>query len=155
MTKAVYYFVEIMERNGDMEYPSTTLLQTTKRKAKKDIEEYTMEWRSCDEDDWSEADQGYWSCDTLITCDSTVEVEEEDAKELVRIQQKYKNVNLGFHCNIIQKGINMKCTSCNKKKNKIAELKEETKRLKKDLKGCRKELYETVKAVEAGDVIYY
>ncbi len=49
----------------------------------------------------------------------------------------------------------MKCTSCNKKKNKIAELKEEIKSLRKNLKDCRKELYETVKAVEAGDVIYY
>ena len=49
----------------------------------------------------------------------------------------------------------MKCTSCNKKKNKIAELKEEINSLRKNLKDCRKELYETVKAVEAGDVIYY
>ena len=49
----------------------------------------------------------------------------------------------------------MKCTSCNKKKNKIAELKEEIKNLKKCLKDCGKELYETVKSVEDGDVIYY
>ena len=28
-------------------------------------------------------------------------LEEEDAKELVRIQQKYKGVNLGFYCDII------------------------------------------------------
>ena len=155
MTKPVYYFVEVMEKNGDFEYPSTILLKTTEKKAKKDIDKQIMDWRGCDKENWSEIDQGYWSDYTLIYEEGSQIVEEEDAKELVRIQQKYKNVNLGFHCNIIQKGINMKCTSCNKKKNKIAELKEETKRLKKDLKDCRKELYETVKAVEAGDVIYY
>ena len=98
-----YYFLEIMERNGDREYPSTTLLQTTASasKAKKDIDKYLMDWRNCDKDDWDEDEQGYWSDCTLITCTDAVEVEEEDAKELMRIQQKYKGVNLGFHCDSI------------------------------------------------------
>ena len=100
-TKPVYYFVEIMEQNGDMEYPCTTLLKTTKEKAKKDLDEYLMDWRGCDKENWSEVDQGYWSDNTLITCTDTVEVEEKDAKELIRLQEKYKNVNLGFHCDII------------------------------------------------------
>ena len=100
-TKPVYYFVEIMERNGDMEYPCTTLLKTTEKKAEKDIDEYVMNWRSCDKEDWRDVDGGYWSDCTLITCTDAVEVEEEDAKELMRIQQKYKGVNLGFHCDII------------------------------------------------------
>ena len=100
-TKPVYYFVEIMERNGDMEYPCTTLLKTTEKRAEKDIDEYVMDWRCCDKDDWDEVDQGYWSDNTLISEEGSVVVEEEDAKELIRIQQKYKNVNLGFHCDII------------------------------------------------------
>ena len=100
-TKTVYYFVEIMERNGDMEYPCTTLLKTTKKKAEKDIDEYVMNWRGCDKENWSEIDQGYWSDYTLIYEEGSQIVEEEDAKELVRIQQKYKGVNLGFYCDII------------------------------------------------------
>ena len=100
-TKPVYYFVEIMEKNGDFEYPSTILLKTTEKKAKKDIDKQVMDWRGCDKDNWDEIDQGYWSENTLISEESSVVVEEEDAKELIRIQQKYKNVNLGFHCDII------------------------------------------------------
>ena len=100
-TKPVYYFVEIMEKNGDFEYPSTILLKTTEKKAKKDIDKQIMDWRGCDKENWSEIDQGYWSDYTLIYEEGSQIVEEEDAKELVRIQQKYRGVNLGFHCNII------------------------------------------------------
>jgi hypothetical protein len=76
-----YYIGQITEHNGDFEYDTKYLFDTTGSP-----NEYTnniaMMWRGGDESDWDEVLEGYWCDGTLIFDGGSKEVSQEDFEVL-------------------------------------------------------------------------
>ena len=78
-----YYYGEVHERNGDLEY-DTPYLFATKKSPDKYTEKVAMEWRGGDKSDWDAREGGYWSDCSLIFNHGWKQIQKEDFDVLAK-----------------------------------------------------------------------